>query len=764
MQLVIETLKNIIKSKAGIVPAYIYDDEGIFDIFMNSLGLEFDVSILKNDSKIALQNILREKQFKKNVVIYSCFYIDLDSMVVAKKLQPVEITGELILNACEQTKEKIKGSILLTAEQTKLFLNNFENIVKSLSSYEKINDEVVKLELARYVIGRKQSIRELIVSYFKNEITLENLKNLNLHEQVKIHGEKYSGISVSDYPCGKNLVSKVLITLHSKRYKGIGAEYNDYLLSLDEDKLIRAYNFIKSNEQSFVNEISETNRLFLKKNAEVLSYFIPKLFENFIAENISNYSNIVIDKDRIWTKDMEMLTNFVDCLAEMDNLLNQYVSFSFMTNTIGEILKEYKEVLYLIDTKYREISGLYESLSFNFDVYVKVEKAQVYQKVTDKYFNVLSNINSKYISGFDLIVSENSNSIRQDEVIKSIKFRKNTVFIFADGLRYEMAKPLKNDMVCEEVVDYNVYSAIPTETEIGMNGYFITDEKLRLNSKNVFELVKNNKIIVQIINWRMDKLSEIIGDTVIPFEEFKKTKDYSGSVIYFYNDVDNALHSYNSSRKVTNSVIDLRTAIQYSIDRNFDVMLLSDHGFIDIGSKIQLQDNEIDSEKKKSRYLILNSNEKVNTMYYQDCIKIADFIEMENKKICFINSVNSLRQTTRYTHGGISLQETVITALLFKAFSQEEINRAEFIQNVEAFNELKIDIKGAKGGECSVYIGPKKIFMCIVEEDDYIARVPIRNYSKGEEFLIVINKGELIEKHTIKKSGMTVIDKDLDIF
>ena len=91
-----------------------------------------------------------------------------------------------------------------------------------------------------------------------------------------------------------------------------------------------------------------------------------------------------------------------------------------------------------------------------------------------------------------MIVSENNDSIRQDEVIKSIKFRKNTVFIFADGLRYEMAKPLKNDIVCEAVVDYNVYSALPTETEIGMNGYFITDEKLRLNSKNVFELVTNN--------------------------------------------------------------------------------------------------------------------------------------------------------------------------------------------------------------------------------------------------------------------------------
>lgn len=54
----------------------------------------------------------------------------------------------------------------------------------------------------------KQSVRELVVSYFKNEITLENLMKLNLHEQVKIHGEKYSGISVLDYPYEKTSLQK----------------------------------------------------------------------------------------------------------------------------------------------------------------------------------------------------------------------------------------------------------------------------------------------------------------------------------------------------------------------------------------------------------------------------------------------------------------------------------------------------------------------------------------------------------------------------
>lgn len=764
MQLVTKILKKILKTKAGIIPAYIFDKAGIFNEHIDSLENEFDISKLLNNSKITLQNIIREKEFGKNVVIYSKYDIDLDSMVVANKIQAIEITAEIILNAFEQTKEKIRGSILLTPEQTELLINNFESIVKGFSLYEKIDNDIVKLELAKHISGKQQSIRELVISFFKNEINLDNLKRLNLQEQVNKHIKENFGISVMDYSDSHNLIDKVLITLHANLHKDIGTEFNDFLLMIDEENITNTFNFIKANEESFSNEINETNKRFLGEKSDSLSYFIPKLFENFIADNITNYRDIVIDEGRIWTRSMGLLTSFVGYLTELDNLLNQYVSFSFSTNSIDEILNEYKKVLYKIDTEYREISGLYELLSFKHDVYVKLEKAQVFQMITEKYFNVISNINSKYIGGFDLIVSVEGNSIRQDNLFKSIKFRKNTVFIFADGLRYEMAKPLKRDILCEEVVDYNVYSALPTETEIGMNGYFITDEKLRLNNKNVFELVKNNKIIVQIINWRTDKLAELVGESVIPFEEFKKTENYYGNVIHFYNDVDKALHNYTSSNKVTDTVYDLKTAIQYSLDRKFDVMLLSDHGFIDIGNKIQFQDNEIDSDKKKSRYLILSSNEKANSMYYQDGIKIADFIEMENKKICFINSVNSLRQTTKYTHGGISLQETVITAILFKSNKPEQIHRDKFIKKVDAFNELNIELASAKGAECNVYVGPKKIFMCFVEEDDSIIRVPIRNYNKGEEFLIVINKDDLIEKYTIKKSGITVIEKDLDIF
>ncbi|WP_089609085.1 PglZ domain-containing protein [Dehalobacterium formicoaceticum] len=764
MQLIVEILKDIIKSKAGIIPAYIYDEAGIFEKYLCRLDENIDITNLSSGSKLALQVSLRNKQSSRYVVIYSKYNIDIGSMVATNKIQYVEINAEMIFSTFAGTKSRITGNIVLTPKQMELLVDNFESVIHDLESYEKITANILKVSLAKCVNGIYQTPKEIFVSLIKNEISMNRVRSLYLQEQINKIIEDSFGVIILDFSDNRNLFQKVLITLLIKNHKDFGASFNDYLLPVNEEKLIKVFDFIKANVDAFNQELFELNKFFVGKYTQTLTYYIPKLFENYIAENISDYCNLKINRELLWTNDMVILTDFVERISKMDMILNKYVSYSFSTNTISEIIKEYKESLSELDSLYRELSALYEVLSYSHDIYVKIDRANVYNKITEMYFNVLSNINSRYISGFNLIISDDDNAVRQDRILNNFEFERNTVFIFADGLRYEMAKPLKNDIICEDVVDYDVYSILPTETEIGMNGYFITDEKLRLNKKNIFELVMQAKVVVQVINWRIKKLAEILKQPVITFDEFKKMENYNGSVIYFYNDIDNALHNYNSSRKVTDSIQELKTVIQYSIDRKFDVMLLSDHGFIDIRNKIQLQDGDIDSEKKKSRYLILNSSEKADSMYYLDGIKVADFIEMANKKICFINSVNSLRQTTKYTHGGISLQETIITALLFRAKSIDQIQQAKFIVNVEAFNELKIETCGAKDAECFVYAGENKIFMCVVEDNDSIIRFPIRNYSKGDEFLIVINKGELVEKYAIKKSGITVIDKDLDIF
>lgn len=766
MNKLVDVIEKIIKSKAGIIPAFIYDENGVYEEIFENLNKELNIAILKNDSKILLQKLIRSFGANKICAIYSKFNINIDAYVASNKLKYVAITPELLFSLCDETKGKIVGKYELTNGQYRILINNFDKVISDIKNNEIITNEILKSSLVKVFMGRVSTPKDLMISFIKGEFSVDSAKSLYLYDKIASTIKDSYNINILGIENNKDLFEKVLITLLMLQNKDdFGAEYNDSIIKINIEELNKLFNFIKINGNLFEKEITEINKKFKYKSIKQITYTVPILFENYIADNIGNYGYAQIDNNLLWTKPMQNIAMFAEKICCLDTLLRQYVSYTFHTNTISAVIKEYKEYLYEIDSIYREVSALYEELSYNFEFYIKVKKSGVMDILTDMYFNVIGNINSKYISSYNDLLSDRSQVLMQDEVLKKLKFRRNTVFIFADGLRYEMAKIVVHDIECEEVIDYNVLSLLPTETEVCMNGYFITDEKLKVNAKKAFELTKNDKVLTHIIKWRTEKLSELIGCSVISFQDFKETTNYDGSVICFYNDVDTAMHSYDSSQKVSLAVHELKTIINYSMDRKFDVMLLCDHGFIDIEKRIEVQDSDIDSDKKKSRYLILSSNEKVDTMFYKNDLRVADFVDLKDKNICFINSINSLRKTTRYTHGGVSLQENVITALLFKVENEIDLETEQrHIMKLEAYNELKADISMAKGFECIVYAGTQKIFMTIIDDNNFKLRIPIRNYNKGDEFLITIKEGTVTEKATIKKSGNTVIDKELDIF
>ncbi len=713
-----------------------------------------------------MQNLISNLPTNKINAIYSKFDIDISGLVATNRVKSLVITPGMILSYSENIKNKLAGAFNLTKDQYKLFIENFDAVISDLSNNEVITCEILKKSLTRAFTGIEKTPKDILIDFIKGDFSIAKAKEFYLYDGITQSLKDSYNINISEIEDNSNLFEKILVTLFlSEQGNNFDAEFSDDLINISIEELRKIFNFIRENSTYFDKEIQGINKKFINKAINRISYIIPALFEKFIADNIQDYNHAMIDRTQLWTNSMCNIAEFITKINLLDKLLKQYVSYSFHTNTIGIIIKEYKEKLWEIDNLYREISGLCEELSYNYEFYIKIESSKVIEKIDNMYFNVISNINSKYISCYNDILADKSGVQRQDEVLKNIKFSKNTVFIFADGLRYELAKELKNSTNSAEVIDHDVFSLIPTETEICMNGYFITDEKLRINSKNVFELIKGDKTINQIIKWRAEKLSKILKCQVISFEEFKSTYDYSGCVFCFYNDIDNTIHSYNSAQKISAAICELKTMINYCIDRKFDVMLLSDHGFIDVETKIEVQDSELDTEKKKGRYLVLPSNEKVDTMFYKSDLKVADFVELKNKKICFINSINSLRRTTRFTHGGVSLQENIITALLFKPGSNSGLLTNEgHISNLKAFNELRAEINNAEGFECNVYTGGQKIFMTMIDTDDYKLRVPIRNYGKDQEFLISIKHGSIIEKCTIKKSSNTVVDKELDIF
>lgn len=765
-----ETLKkiieNIIKSKAGVIPVFIYDEMKVFEDVVKDLGDNIDISILKSNSKIAMQDFLYNFDGNKYCAIYSSFNIDIDGLVVANKLIELNITPMILLEYYDKTKDKLHGEFDLIDGQYKLFINNLDFILEDIKDNKTITKEILKDSLAKVFIGKSHTPRYMMISFIKGDFSLNDSKELYLYDKIRSNIKDHYNIDIKEIDDNKDLFERILISLLMEEHKDIfGAEFNDKIIKISKGSLTKIFNFIKENSVHFQKEIDNINKIFKYKTLNEITYIIPQVFKNYIVKNLENYCNIYIDHSQLWTEEMVIIGDFIDKASYLDTLLKQYVSYTFHTNTMSAVISEYKEDLWEIDNVYREVIGLVEDLSYNIILYTKIKESKIIRKLNDMYFNVIGNINSKYISNYNYLIKDTSNVLRQDHILKKLKFKENTVYIFADGLRYELAKSLMKDIRCKEIIDYDVFSLVPTETEICMNGYFITDEKIRINKRNTFELTKNGKLITQIIKWRIEKLSEILDCPVITFEEFKSTNDYEGSVILFYDDVDITIHKYNSARKVKESAEGLKRIINYSISRGFDVMLLSDHGFLDIETKIKIQDIELDLERKKGRYLILSSGESVDTMYYRDDIILPKFIESSEKNICFINSINSLRKTTKYTHGGISLQENIITAILFRAENITKLSKKEkYILKVEAFNEIRADIINAEGLECSVYAGIKRIYMTIIDSQKYLLRVPIRNYNKGDNFLITITGEDYIEKHTITKAGSTVIDKELDIF
>ena len=471
----------------------------------------------------------------------------------------------------------------------------------------------------------------------------------------------------------------------------------------------------------------------------------------YIGKHFDEYKSMDIYAHKLWTEEMKMLI-FCYGMQKLSELLEQYVGYVCGLNTVDQLWRDYKKKLVDIDTSFRKVEALYEKLALLPEFYFEESVHRTIIELHNQYHNVIGNINGRLLRYYDSFMSGRQRVRKQSEFIEEVKFAPKTVFIFADGFRYEMAQELARCFSEYEIVDYDVIGELPSETEIGMNSYFIIDEMVRLNEKNSFTLVGEGKAIFYIHEWRKNNLAKKLGCEVITFEEFKQIKNYRGSVLCFFDEADINMHHYNSATKMSEAISNLEQIIRYSLKRKYDVVLLSDHGYVDIEKKIEIQDTNISVDKKKSRYLTLNRDEAVDSMYYCDNIKTADYLKVGDKKLCFINSTNSLRETSRYNHGGISLQENVITAFQFKGAAEEKNIETHIIfEALKAYNELTGRIRGARGYTCNILTGTDVVFTIMIDVEDYQLHVPVRQYEPGTDFLVMVSNGEKTEKAVIKK-------------
>lgn len=749
-------LKNIIKKNSTLSPAILIDVEGVFEDYVKDIE---EVSFISNPSNITLTKQLADKNVQ-------CIYLrkdfELSGLVASGKAKKLDITSEMLFNEVDEIKGKIRGEVLLSADQKIVLLKNFDSVCSTLSLKDTIDDECVKKEILLNLEGKRVSSKGLLVQILNGVLTREKLVSLGLYSLTVELLKKELLISITPYHSFDGLLAKVIITYSKNEYDEYGgASYSNYLLDAMESDIAIMARFIMDNADELVNPIEELNEIYKNSEPGKLTYAIPRFFIKYIGNHLDCY----IDEDKLWTQEMKDIGAYVFEVKRLEESLTKNINHQYAQNNLEFMFHEYKNTFANMDSLYRRVEAYYEKLALVPDFYLNEGLHDTMQLTKQKYHNVISKINGRLCDYYNQYMEDRKSVLRQSEFIESRKFNKRTLFILADGFRYEMAKELVQRFSGFEIEDVNVIGELPSETEIGMNSYFIIDEKIELSDKNTFVLKKDGKIEFYIYEWRRENLEKKLGCKVITFDKFKLQKDYCQSVIYFFDEADINMHHFDSASKMSEAINNLEKIIRYTLGREYDVVLLSDHGFVNIQKKIDVQDKSIISEKKKSRYLILDKNENVNDMFYIDSINGANYLEMGNKKLCFINSSNALKETGKYNHGGISFQENVITSFIIHG-AKEEVEKEQNIifEMIKAYNEITGKIKGARGYICNIMSGTDLVFNVMIDVEEYQLHVPIRQYENGTDFLVMVTNGNNTEKTVVKKEGGRVIDKDLDIF
>ena len=749
-------LKNIIKKNSTLSPAILIDVEGVFEDYVKDIE---EVSFISNPSNITLTKQLADKNVQ-------CIYLrkdfELSGLVASGKAKILDITSEMLFNEVDEIKGKIRGEILLSADQKIVLLENFDSVCSTLSLKDTIDDECVKKELLLNLEGKRVSSKGLLVQILNGVITREKLVSLELYSLTVELLKKELLISITPYHSFDGLLAKVIITYSKNEYDEYGgASYNNYLLDAMESDIAIMARFIMDNADELVNPIEELNEIYKNSEPGKLTYAIPRFFIKYIGNHLECY----IDEDKLWTQEMKDIGAYVFEVKRLEESLTKNINHQYAQNNLEFMFHEYKNTFANMDSLYRRVEAYYEKLALVPDFYLNEGLHDTMQLTKQKYHNVISKINGRLCDYYNQYMEDKKSVLKQSEFIDSRKFNRRTLFILADGFRYEMAKELIQRFNGYEIEDINVIGELPSETEIGMNSYFIIDEKVELSDKNTFVLKKDGKIEFYIYEWRRENLEKKLGCKVITFDKFKLQKDYCQSVIYFFDEADINMHHFDSASKMSEAINNLEKIIRYTLGREYDVVLLSDHGFVNIQKKIDVQDKSITSEKKKSRYLILDKNKNANDMFYIDSINGANYLEMGNKKLCFINSSNALKETGKYNHGGISFQENVITSFIIHG-AKEEVEKEQNIifEMIKAYNEITGKIKGARGYICNIMSGTDLVFNVLIEVEEYQLHVPVRQYENGTDFLVMVTNGNNTEKTVVKKEGGRVIDKDLDIF
>ncbi len=575
-------------------------------------------------------------------------------------------------------------------------------------------------------ISQYEILRAFIIDSIKSKDVYRELERYNMKDDFLHLMENEYGINLSDVSIN-GFIEKMLLCHFDYKVRGNNfieiADVNrnssylamEFLLKDDEFKEIikqilgqveerndikKAVAALPLEELVKVSTFDSIDKKIIKMMLTETenSNFVPEYILNMIYQRKSESYNFIKHKSEY---------NLIEAALQIIQMIKE---IKFDATNAAIVFKNYITKYYKVDSLYRKFYYEYEKIADKEEfenIQSKIELAynNNYNRYLSEHWELL--IEKEKSEEFKLFGVLSQNNFYEKEIEPFVK-KKNRIFVvISDALRYEagvetaerLAKEASEKVKIETDV---MLSSIPSITKIGMtallpqNDIRYNDGDIPVNNISTSGTANRDKILKsiapesmavsykEIINMKKEELSELVKGVY---------------VVYIYHDIIDAT---GDSAKTEDKVFD---AVSTAIEELKNLVLLlnnragatniyitADHGFLYQRTQLKeynkLDKFDFDIREQGKRYLISTDDVEEPSL-----LKInMDYIfKNENLKAYIPHRNVRIKQQgggTKFVHGGISLQETVIPLIRFR-YMKNEVEKKQKV-NIELLNTNRV--------------------------------------------------------------------------
>ena len=466
---------------------------------------------------------------------------------------------------------------------------------------------------------------------------------------------------------------------------------------------------------------NDETKLFYDKSAEQLSneLKVSKLMKDIPLDNVvasdafSDFDDNIIDwiiskiEDGMLDEKIAGMTIPEICESRMKNcyhystkyeewyqmlyhgyLVIKKVDYLEFKPTVKEVIADYTESTYLIDTHYRKFYYYLDRIGLT----ENIEKIRelVENIYTNKYLNDFS---CKWNQSLTDDVYSTYSGNRENEFFEDFvrPFMKEdnragrVIVIISDGMRYECARELYDNLELDPKCDatmHHMLSVLPSETTLGMasllpNTEITVTEDLDIHVDGNHcgnELKERQKILQERVERSACyKLDQVMQAKQSEIRDMFQEKD----VVYIYQDqIDARGEKQPTENEVFNACQEAVAEIQKLIKNltgyisNTRFLVTADHGFIYKRDKL-VESDKIKTDKSNvsfvnKRYLLTNDKTQVDSLISRALLYLSAFNKVYVSTPVGADIIQSRGGGQNYVHGGSSLQEMIVPVIKVK--------------------------------------------------------------------------------------------------